>query len=169
MQDCMSILTGRIGDMYPTIVAFVDQLVKVEITFSNQIEQLAIQCRRSDCNIGSFPLLMLAGGNPSNCFIQYRASVPAVHRDGAPPCLTDRIEQVIDQRCQFNFNSRRGSVINALLMCCVRLCQFVDGKIFHLSTVLAILISTLPKGGFLSRHAVFSHFSILATASEVRV
>ena len=65
----MSILTGRIGDMYPTIVAFVDQLVKVEITFSNQVEQLLIQFRRSDCKIGRFPLLMLAGWNPSNRFI----------------------------------------------------------------------------------------------------
>lgn len=55
--------------MYPTVITFVNQLVKVEITFSNQVEQLLIQFRRSDCKIGRFPLLMLAGWNPSNRFI----------------------------------------------------------------------------------------------------
>lgn len=114
-------------------MTFVDQLVEVEITCGNQVEQLSIQFRRPDCNISSFPLLMLAGGNPSNRFIQYRASVSAVYGYGAIPCLTDRIEQVIDQRCQFDFYRRRRCVVNTLLLGRIRSDQLAHGKIFHTS------------------------------------
>ena len=119
--------------MYPTVITFVNQLVKVEITFSNQVEQLLIQFRRSDCKIGRFPLLMLAGWNPSNLFIQYGTSVSAVYVYGSSPSLTDRIEQIIDQRCQFDFNRRRRCVVNTLLLGRIRSDQLAPGKIFHTS------------------------------------
>ena len=114
-------------------MTFVDQLVKVEITCGNQVEQLSIQFRRSDCNIGSFSLLMLAGGYTSNLFIQFRAPVSAVYVYGSSPSLTDRIEQIIDQRCQFDFNRRRRCVVNTLLLGRIRSDQLAPGKIFHTS------------------------------------
>lgn len=119
--------------MYPTVITFVNQLVKVEITFSNQVEQLLIQFRRSDCKIGRFSLLMLAGGYTSNLFIQFRAPVSAVYVYGSSPSLTDRIEQIIDQRCKFDFNRRRRCVVNTLLLGRIRSDQLAPGKIFHTS------------------------------------
>ena len=104
MQNLFAVFSVRIGYMNPSVVTFVNELVKREIPRHNHLEQLPVSLRAPGCDVGCLSFHVLRGGGTAHGPVQHRTTESAVHRDRATPTLPYRIETPIDQLLQFKPN-----------------------------------------------------------------
>lgn len=119
--------------MNPVEVVLVNQLVKRQFQFHNQVKELLVLfgsvLNRPD--VGSLSFLVLTRCRAFHDLVQSLAPVAARHDNRLAVCLTERVKHLLHKCRQVRFLLTARFVLDAILQGGVALRQFSDGKVFH--------------------------------------
>lgn len=132
VKDLTSVVVvRRVGYVYPAVVFLVDELVEIELERFSEIEELFVKLFATGCDIGSLSPEVLRIFCSFNESVNLLGSESGVDSDRHTPCLSERVENIIDQTVKiFDFGDS-WSVSDTVSVSSGRVAQLRNGEVFH--------------------------------------
>ena len=100
MQNFVAVVAGAVRYVQPPIVALVDELVELDVTCDDHLEQLAIVRSCAGGEVARLASQVLAVLRASDCSVQLRRTVATIDTDRLTPQLAHLVEALIHQRVE---------------------------------------------------------------------
>ena len=129
----MALICCTVGDVEPIAVELIDELVKGEIQGDDEITQFAVVLRfvGKGADVGGLSETVLRGFGTADYLVHRVAPIARGDNNGGTPCLTQRVEDVVDEGDKILSLEFSRGIVDAQAACGGRCGEFLHCEVFH--------------------------------------